>query len=259
MRRLLSLLAALPLSCALPHLVPVGTTRGRSHASAVMAGRGVTLVATAESRSFDADVTDVSTPIDLFLLDDKGPPLAVAYGDFSLRDESGRVYQALPPAELLRAVYGSADRPAAAPLAGGGSGVEGTAPPPAPSPTPPARPPPPPLVVPSPPVEPHVVPGPGPFAGPGAYWGPWFEPAWAWGPWGYWGGWYWPGRPPYRLGARQVVSLALRPGTLPEGGRMEGFVFFQAAWAAQLLTLEYRARPEGAEPFTLTARFEVRH
>ncbi len=239
-RRSLAVSFAALVACAPARLVPIGNARGRSASSAVMQKDGITVVATANAWRFDEDLTQVATPLFLFVVDDGPLSLDVRYADFGLVDQSGRVYAPIPPAEVVRILYSSADATGPA-VAGGGEGQSGRPDPPQGAPTPP-----------EPPPGPMMRPGYGLAGAWGSWSGPWGWPwAWEWGP-------YPDDFVAYR-GVHEILALGLRPGPLPAGARVQGFLYFQPAWKAQMLTLRFQATPQHGAPFAMQARFAVEH
>ena len=231
-------------ACAPPQLIPIGS-QGRHRGSAVAQAGGVTLVATANAWRYGSDVTDIATPLHIFLLNDSAASFSIGYDSFSLIDETGRVHAALPPAELLRALYSDQAQSPSTPgaLAGGGEGASLAAPDSS------ATPPPAPGLGLPPTYGPTY--GIDPWAGP--YPGPYVD---AMGGWGFGYGVPYEGYRPL-LGTRAILQQGLRPGRLPPGTRVEGFVFFQPVWKDHLVKLHFDASPEHGSPIALRLRFEV--
>lgn len=114
-------------ACAHARLVPLGTTWHHGRSAVAEAG-DLTLVATPNSWHFNDEVAGASLPIHVTIVNEGKAAQRIRFEAFSLVDQAGKVYPAIPPMKLLHRLFASPRAPQAAPrptyaaLAGGGDG-----------------------------------------------------------------------------------------------------------------------------------------
>ena len=95
-------ISALMCACGTPHLVPVN---GTDDDTAVVRKAGITLVA-ARNLWCEDQLEDVSTPIGITVVNDSDDTVPVGLGEFSLVDERGQAYPAIPPERVVHELFG---------------------------------------------------------------------------------------------------------------------------------------------------------
>jgi hypothetical protein len=213
-------------ACAsVPKLIPAGAPEGHSDATLAAAGIQVRVVANAWRGSPHA-VEEQFTPIWVHLVNTGNLTYDFTYTSFTLIDETGRLYAAMPPMEVVKTLTGSLETPLPeSPLAGMDTVVD------------PAEP--------GPTIQ-TVQFGFGMGFGPND---PFYSPD----PYMY---------PPTSYEATgRVLSSGLREGRLLPRTHALGFLYFQRAYDAHELTLRIEAASEtpGQPPAAVSEQFRVDH
>ena len=112
-------------ACAHERLVPIGATSPHGRSAVAEAG-DLTLIATPDSWHFNDEVAGASLPIHMTIVNEGKIAQPIRLEAFSLVDQAGKVYPAIPPMKLLHRLFASpgghrSSSPGDA-LAGGGDG-----------------------------------------------------------------------------------------------------------------------------------------
>jgi hypothetical protein len=169
--------------------------------------------------SYPGNLARYYTPVEVRIQNTRVEELQIRYEDFVALDDSMNQYRAVPPDEVVRALFGALDR--SRPTDG---------------------------------PRPILLAGPWYPYGP-RYWGPHYDP---YGPWGYWDPFYYPYARP-RPGAQDVMLLGLRSGPLLPAASVQGFLYLQQATArGTSLTLSWTPRSaSGTALATLATQFRI--
>lgn len=219
-----ALLMLLTLSaCAGPRLEVAAAP---SQPSVTLAEAGVTLTILPNTWSgFPSDLGRDYTPVEVRIQNDRQDEIQVRYGDFLAVDEARNQYRAVPPVEVVRALFGA--RP--------GHPRRNAMRPPVPA-----------LLAWHDPWWPY------------SSWP--YRPWYPWGPFGYPDPFYYDYPfSAYRRSGYDILTLGLREGRVLPGARVQGLLYFQQATGhGNLLTLSWTPVSGDGKPLaTLSSQFRI--